>query len=179
MKKQIDLSLKDKIQSYIKNKMDISALIEGYDISNLDLSRAIITSLNASDDVLSNVNFSDAIIGGKEDKVFFNRTRLEHCSFIRTQFLGTVYFRYAYLLNCNFKEAFIPYIDYKFSQWQNCSFCDAVLAIGTGKGIGAIFDKNFFSDLSKHWGIVVIPRSEYEQLTKEYGNGQASTSKNA
>jgi len=171
MRKQIDANLRIKIQARIKNRLDISDLIEGYDISGENLSRAIITKLNVCDMNISNTDFSDSIIGSKDNNIMMNRTRFKHCSFLRAQIIGIAYMRHALFLNCNFKETFMPYIDYKFSQWQNCVFCDAVFAIGTGKGLGAIFDNKFFGDLSENWGVVVLRKTEYEKLLRGKENG--------
>ena len=45
MEKPMDAKRLEKIQRYIKNRLDISDLIDGYSIKGLDLSRAIIFGL--------------------------------------------------------------------------------------------------------------------------------------
>lgn len=153
--KSIDSALRSKIQTYIKNQADISELIKGYDLSNEDFTGAVINELWYSGETIQNSNFTRAIIGQAEKKIYLDNARLLNCSFIRTQFPGWVQCRSMRAENCNFKGAFMAYFDYKYAHFEKCVWCDTIFSIGTERGTGATFSSDFFRELSKQWGIEV------------------------
>jgi len=163
MQKSITAEHKERIRVAIKNKQDISGLISGYDIRNLDLSYAIISQIDVSNQDISNVNFSYAIIGMGSQIVHFNSVLANNCNFCGTMFNSNVMMRRGTFNSCNFNNAFLPYADYKFARFTNCNFCDMVFRIGADSGIGAVFDSSFFGALDKYWNVKIVSKSYDEQ----------------
>jgi uncharacterized protein YjbI with pentapeptide repeats len=153
--KPISDNLLRTIQLHIKNGLDISYLIKNIDIRGLDLSNSIIKDFNIVNGDISKCNFSKAIIG--EDNKITNLcgTNMNNCCFKNTRFLGTVRMRRCKCRNCNFAEAYMPYVEYQYADFTDATFCDTVFRIGSRVGIGAIFSTSFFQELSKHWGISI------------------------
>ena len=160
--------LRDKIKSYIKNKIDISPLIKDIDIKGEDLSRAIIKNFNRPDDNISGCNLCQTVIGEEGKITNLNRINARNCNFHRAKFLGTVWIRHADVRNCNFREANLVAFNYKFSDFRGCNFCDVIFCIGSDKGMGAILDEDFFKDLAASWGV------EVRLKNKEKKNGKQS-----
>ncbi len=155
MLKAMTHAQREQIQMYIKNRLDISELIKGYEIAGEDLSRSIITVMDVSDQDISRCNFSNAVIGTKDTIVNMNRVRAKECNFVRAIFPGEVWARQGVFRNSNFKGAFVPYVDYRYADFRNCNFCDCVFTISTPKSLGAMFSEDFFKDLSTHWGVEI------------------------
>jgi uncharacterized protein YjbI with pentapeptide repeats len=148
-------SLNEKIQTYIKNKLDISQLIKDVDIRNGNFCGAIITELDRPDGNISGANFTDAIIGTKNSVINLNRVIAKNCLFRRTIFPGEVLARLADCRGSNFEGAFMPYLDYRGTKLQNCIFCDTVFSIGSPKAINAEFGDEFFKILEQWWKIKI------------------------
>jgi uncharacterized protein YjbI with pentapeptide repeats len=164
MKTQMTHEIRTKIQQYIKNGIDISILIKDVDIKGEDLSRAIIKTFNRPDDDVSRCNFCQAVIGEEKKISNLNRLTAQNCNFHRTKFLGKVWLRQANVRGSNFREANLIALDYKFTDFRGCDFCDSFICIGSDRGTGALLDENFFKDLSESWGIKVILPKEYESF---------------
>jgi uncharacterized protein YjbI with pentapeptide repeats len=158
--KPVTNELKAKIRLMVKNKLDISDLIQDVNINGADLSYAIITKFDRIRQTISNVNFSYATIGDMRRITNLSRSKFYNCIFCYTKFIGIIYLRHAYCKDCNFNCAYLPDVEYQYSVFENCTFCESVLRIGTDYGYKAIFDKNLFKDLSKHWGVEVRKRED-------------------
>ena len=157
-------ALYEQIIQYKKKDLDIAALIENINIKGMDLSDAIISYLDVSDQDIQETNFANSIIGTKDNVVNFNRAIINGCCFAGTTFPGIVWLRRAYARNCNFKRMFAPYVDYRYTDFRGSSFCYCTWTIGTDKGLGAYFDDNFFRELSFYWGTKVISNELYNNL---------------
>lgn len=164
MKTLFDTILREKIREYVKNRLDISDLIKDRNIKGENLSYAIIKELDIHDEDVSECNFAHAIIGTSDNIINFNRAILKNCCFMGTTFPGIVWARRADFRNCNFKDAFAPYVDYRYSMMQNSTFCNTIFSISSEKSHGACFSKDFFKDLADKWGLVFLYQEEYEKL---------------
>lgn len=127
-----------KIQMYIKNKMDISALLDGYQLRNEDLSYSIISRFNRVSENISNTNFSNSVIG--EDNFICN---LSGCNFMgsnfsRVKFLGIIWLRRCNLTNSNFYGAWMPGVELNGSDITNMKMCDAFIRLGVKNWFGVV-----------------------------------------
>lgn len=148
--------LRSKIQLRIKNKLDISDLIEGVSIKGEDLSHSIIKKFNRVNEDISGVNLAFSEIGeiGKVTNISGNV--MKDVCLKGTKLYGVIYMRRCKCLRVNFSGAYMPYIEYQYTDFQNCTFCDCIMRIGSVVGMGANFDDKFFQELSKYWGIKVV-----------------------
>ncbi len=160
MKKQPSNEIKQKIQSYIKNKLDISNLIQDIDIRGLDLSGSIICTFNRPDDDYSGCNLSESVIGTEDKITNISNSKMLNCNFRNTIFKGTIWMRHCDARNSDFRGAYMVNLDYRFTNFEGCNLCSAVMRIGTKEGLGAILDENFMRDLSKYWQVNVTKRKE-------------------
>lgn len=151
--KQLSNELKNKINSYIKNKIDISDLLIGYDIKGLDLSNSVISNFNRINEDLSNTNFAGATIGIEGKITNLSNNNFQHCNFRGTRFLGKIFMRRCDCRNASFAEAFLPYVEYQYSDFRGCKFCATTLTIGSREGLKAKFSKELFTELIKYWDI--------------------------
>lgn len=163
--KPFDNNLKKQVQIAIKNKQDISSLIEDVNINSTtssitDLTYAIISKFDRIKDKISNVDFSNATIGQKGRITNFSRSKFYNCLFCNTKFLGITYLRHCVLDNCNLNNAWLVDVEYQYTKFPNCTFCEAVMRIGTDYGYKAEFDNHLFRDLSKHWSVEVRKKEE-------------------
>ena len=160
-------AIQEQIIEYKKSRLDISDLIKNVDISGQDLSNTIISRLDISDQDIKETNFANAILGTKDTIINVNRSTLDGSCLAGITCTGNVWARRTSFKNCNFKRAFVPYIDFRYADFRGASFCETIFTIGTEKAVGAIFDKDFFRDLAGKWGIVVLYESEYQELIKK------------
>ncbi len=163
--KPFDNNLKKQVQIAIKNKQDIYSLIENVNINGTavlitDLTYAIISKFDRIKDKISNVDFSNATIGQEGKITNLSRSKFYNCLFYNTKFLGTLYLKNCECTDCNFNSAHLHNMEYQYTKFINCTFCEAIMRIGTDYGYKAYFDKNFFRDLSKHWGVEVRKKDE-------------------
>lgn len=152
--------LKKEIAIYIKNKNDISDLIRDVDIRNSDLSNSIIKDLNRVCGDISGCNFSRAIIGTLENITNLCNCRMRNCSFYQTQFIGKIWVRRADAKGSNFNEAHMENFEYQYTNFEDCTFCNAVIRVGVGYGFGAKFSESFFKDLARGWNVQIIKNKE-------------------
>jgi uncharacterized protein YjbI with pentapeptide repeats len=152
--KPITNEIREKIQKYIKEGLDISKLIENYDIKGLDLSGAIITECSRLQEDLQNTKFIRCTFGGDKKIVNFSSSDLRGCNFSHAKFLGPTWFRATDLRNCNFSYAYIPNVDYQYAQMENINLCACVIRFGGTEGLGCTFSKSVLDKLSKYWKIV-------------------------
>jgi len=155
MKKPMSNKLRKKIKMYIKNKLDISDLIKDVSIKGENLSRAIIKDFSRPDDDISGCNLCEAIIGEDGKITNLNRVIAKNMNCQRAVLKGKVWLRLANARNSNFKEAFMPQLDYRFADLRGCDFCGAIFNFGSDKGVGAILGDDFFKDFAKQWGVEI------------------------
>lgn len=148
-------NIKEEVRKRIKNKIDISDLIEKEDISNEDLSGAVITKLIRRDSNISGCNFSNCTIGSDNSIIEIIRTNMSNCNFSGCKFIGTAWMRSCNAHNCNFKNADVHKVSYEYTDFSGSTFCESVITIGTRQGIGCIFPQSLFDDLTKNWNFKV------------------------
>ena len=166
MLKSIHNTLRKKVQYAIKNKADISDLIVGYDISNLDLTGAIISKLDLTNETITGTNFAYCLLGTDTGGIVFNNATLVNCCFQDARFPGTVMARRTKFIGCIFVACYVPYLDYCYASFERCIFCEAVFRIGFRQSLGVVFDDHFFGALTKYLGIKIIKNEEYDRLKK-------------
>jgi uncharacterized protein YjbI with pentapeptide repeats len=146
--------LREKIQRHIKNGIDISELIKDVSIKGEDFGYAKISYFHRVGEDFSNTNFYNASIGSDDKISMILNCNIQHCNFQKVKF-GKVFLRHSDARWASFREVIAPEVQYQFTDFRGCSFCHAVLKIGTEEGIGAKFDTAFFQDLTKGWGIEI------------------------
>lgn len=149
-KKQMTESVRNKIKTLIKNGLDISDEIADYDISDEDLSGAIIKNISRVAEKINNVNFVRCIIGEEGKITNLNGCDLRGCNFSYAKFLGTVWLRRADLRQCNFNDSFIPDVEYQYSDLRNASICNTVFRLSSKAGLGAKLEWKQFELLAKY-----------------------------
>ena len=143
--------LREQIKMHIKNKLDISDLIQNVSLKNEDLSGAVIKYIAKIGCDLYGCNFSHSILGC-EDKIFsLIQCNISNCNFEGCNFVGKAFLRSCVAKGCNFKNANVALVDYQHSDFSNSNFCGAIIRISTREGIGAKFPKSMFEDLMKGW----------------------------
>ncbi len=152
--------LRKKIKTYIKNKIDISPLIQDIDLKGEDLSGAIIKTFNRVEDDLSGCNFSRCIIGEEGKITNLSGTKFRNCNFRGTKFLGKIFLRHCDCRNSDFSEAWMPYVEGQFSDFRECKICEVFTRIGTDYWFKAKFDEGVLGDFPKMWGLEVRPKRE-------------------
>lgn len=143
--------LKEKIKINIKNKIDISSLIEDVDIKGMDLSWAIISKFRRLDSNLSGCNFSHCILGSDIDIFTLIRCNISNCNFDSANFIGKSWMRSCNAQNCNFKNSNVANVSYEHTNFKGSTFCGAIIKIGTRENVGSWFDKSLLEDLTKAW----------------------------
>jgi uncharacterized protein YjbI with pentapeptide repeats len=139
-----------KIKTYIKNKLDISDLIEDWNIQGEDLTGAIISRFNRVNEDLRNTNFYRAIIGTEKETTNLSGCNLSNCNFRSAKFLGNVVLARADLRNSTFDNAWIPDVDFRFADLRNISLCNTVIRLGTKTGFQAKMSWALFRAWAKH-----------------------------
>ena len=163
---------REQIKMYIKNGIDISPLLDGYSIRGENLEHAIIHNFNRTHDDLSNVNLSYATIGQEGKVTVLSNNIMRNCEFVGTKFLGIVFMRRCDCKGSNFNMAEMQNVEYQYTDFRQCTFCEAVLRLGVAYGYKAIIDENLFQDLAKYWNLKLVLRDkevfneELEQRTK-------------
>lgn len=155
MKPRIPDDVRKEMNRRIKNKLDISSLIEKYSIKGEDLSNAIIEEFNRNGEDISGLNLTNAVIGKESGATHISRANAKNCCFKNTRFLGKVMAKKTNFTNTNFAGAFIPICDYRFANLTNCVFCGTAFTIGTHYSYGSKFDEQLFRDLGKMWNLKV------------------------
>lgn len=161
--------LKKKIDTYIKNGIDISSLIEDVDLTNLNLSRAIIKKLNIRDRDISGCNFSNCVLGSEESTgnvptIAFINCKMHHCNFESAKFISTSWIRSCNAQFCNFSNADVSKVSYANSNFDGSRFCGAIIRIGTKEGSGTSFPQSLFNDLCSGWNIDLIVKPKKEKV---------------
>lgn len=151
MERPMTHELRNKINIAIKNKIDISDLIRDVSIKGEDLSNAIISDIYRIDTDISGCNFSGAIIGSSTKVATFIRCMMQNVNFESTNFIDKAWIRHCDAQNCNFKNANVSLVDYRDTNFDGSTFCNAIIRIGTACGIGCKFPKQMFYDLCKNW----------------------------
>lgn len=141
------------INSYIKNGIDISTLIEGKDIKNQNFNRAIISKMERVKDDISGCSFAFAKLGSKEIHLNIKilQTKMQNCNFECAEFIGTAWIRNCDAQNCNFKGADVSKVNYVHTDFSGSSFCESIIRISSRSGLGCKFPDNLFDELTKNW----------------------------
>lgn len=146
--------LRKKVQSYIKNHIDISELIKDVDIKGEDLSFAIIKKLYRKDTDMRGCNFSNSFLGEeKGNNVQFSLINcdMRNCNFQGAKFVGYAFVRGCNAQNCNFRGADVSKASYEHTDFTNSTFCGIIMRLGTKDGIGCLFPKDLLEQLTKEW----------------------------
>ena len=155
MKPKLSGAQRLEIKMYIKNKLDISPLIENYCVSSEDFTGAIIKKFDRPDEDISGIVLSNCIMGEEGKVTNLNRVIARNCNWRNSIWKGEVWARRGDFRHTSMTDIFLPYIDYRYADLRNCDFCNAVFQIGTAKGLGAQFSQDFFSDLAKSWNVEI------------------------
>ena len=147
---------------YIKNKIDISPLIEDYCIMGEDFTGAIIKKFNRPDEDVSGLIIANAVIGEEKSTTNMNRMVARNCNFRNSKWLGEVWARRADFRHTSFRNMFCPYMDYRYADLRFCDFCGAVFQIISTNGIGVKLSSEFFDEISKYWNIEIIQKKVEE-----------------
>lgn len=151
VEKIMNSELRKKINSYIKNGLDISELIKDVSIKGEDLSYSKIKSLYRVDTDISGCNFSHSIIGSEDTQTTIIKCKMNNCNFESAKFIGKVWMRNCDARNCNFKNSDVHTVSYNNTNFLGSTFCNSIITIGTKQGIGAIFPSSMFQELTKGW----------------------------
>ena len=155
MKPPLSSTQRLEIQMYIKNRIDISPLIDDYSIAGEDFTSAIIKTFNRPDEDISGVILANAIIGEEGKITNMNRTIARNCNFQSSKWLGEVWARRIDARNTTFTNASIPDLDYRYADLRGCDFCGALFKIATPKAMGSRFSEDFFKDMAKFWNVEI------------------------
>lgn len=154
--------IRDKIKLYIKNRIDISPLIKGISVKGEDLSRAIISDFDRVNENMNNTKFSYADIGTEGKTTVLSRNKMRNCEFIGTKFKGKVFFRRNDCTGSNFNGAWMCHTEYQFTDFTNCTFCEAIVRVGSDYAYKCKFDIGFFKDLVKGGNLEITLKKEQD-----------------
>lgn len=150
VRKVMTEEVRNKIKLYIKEGIDISDLIENYSLKNENLAGSIIKKLDRLQEDISNCNFVNCVIGEEGKVTNLSGCILKGSNFQSTKFLGTIWLRGSDLRNCNFNNAWIPFVDYQYADLRNISLCETTIKIGSKSGLHAKFNWSLFEKLAKY-----------------------------
>lgn len=156
--KPLTESIRQQIKLYIKNGLDISPLIEGYSIKNENLSGAIITKFNRVNQDMTGVNLTKCVIGLPSKINNISGSKLMRSKWCDANVQGVLFARRIDARDADFSGAILMNFEYQNANFNGAKFCEALIRIGSSYGLGAKFDNNFFSDLTKSWDIAVTRR---------------------
>lgn len=146
-------ALRSKINDYIRNKKDISDLIDGVDIKGENLARSIIKRMDRIEQDVSRCNFAGAIIGTESNTITLSACFARNCCFKGTKFVGKTIFRKTIFKGSDFTDAWVPFAEYQYADFRGCKWCGCVIRIGSSEGIKSKWDMNLFTQLIKFWDI--------------------------
>ena len=152
--------VKQRIRLRVKNKLDVSALIMNINIKGADLSNAIIKDFTRMKEDISNIDLTNATIGkeGKVNKIC--DCKLFNSMFVNTKFIGKWFFRRNNCKNSNFNGAWMHNTEYQYTDFTNCTFCEAIVRVGTEFAYKCKLDINFFKDLVKGSNLKITLKEE-------------------
>lgn len=154
--------IRNKIDMYRKNGLDISSLIDGVNIKGEDLRRCVIKNFNRNNEDLKGTKFSYATIGEEGKVLNISNNNFVGSEFIETKFIGKIFLRRCNCSSCNFNGAWMQNVEYQGTDFRKSDFCEAVIRLGSSYGLKAKFDENLFKDLAKHWNIQIIIKPDEE-----------------
>ncbi len=143
-------SVRAKVNSYIKNGLDISDLISDYDIQGEVFVGAIIKTIDRIGQKVTNTNFYRSVIGSEGKICNFSNSDFKGCNFSRVRFKGTVWFRHADLRNCKFNNAVLENVHYQYADIRNISLCETVMKMGSKAGYRAKANWSMFTELAQY-----------------------------
>jgi len=144
----MDISLLNKIQSYIKSGIDISDLIKNQDIRNLDLSYALISDFNVSKQDISGCR----LICAKIQKAQMIKTTARNVQFNYAD-MTDADISYIDARDSNFLNTNCTRTIYKYADLRGCNFCKATITLGPEYGYKAKVNNTLMNLLDKIWEI--------------------------
>ena len=160
MKKPMTQEVRKKIQTYIKNNLDISELIKDYSIKNEKLNGAIIKKFNRAYDDMSGVNLTKCIIGEQGKTNNITGAKLKNSIWCDVRVLGMLIANKCNCQGSDFSGAMLTNVEYQFCDFRNAKFCETCLRVGSAHGMGAKFDIAFFRDLARGWNVEIVPKDK-------------------
>ena len=136
--KPISSEIIKQIKLYSKKGIDIAPLINGYDISNMDLSNCYISELNLAECSISNVNFN-----GTKMKFIFNKGVARNCTFICSNLLPGSSLRAADMRTCNLNGTYMPNLDFAYCDFRDVDICSTTFTFFSKLAYKAKFSKKF------------------------------------
>ena len=79
-----------------------------------------------------------------------NEKVIKGSNFKNTRFEGKTWMKHCDLRNCNFTGAFLPYVEYQYSDLRGISLCETVFRLGVKCGYKSRFDPDIFTNLCKY-----------------------------
>lgn len=152
--------VREQIKIAIKNGNDISHLIKGVTICNEDLSGARIKEFNRISEDLSGLKLSKAIIGEEGKITNLSGSNMRKCRFDDVVFLGFIYMRRCDCRDSVFSGATMHNLEYQYTDFRGCTFCETAIRLGTSFSLGAKFSSDVFKDLGKMWGLEIKQKDE-------------------
>ncbi len=144
-------NIREQIKIRIKNKIDISDLIEDIDLKEENLSWAIISKFRRIDSNLSGCNFSHCTLGNDKDIFTIIRCNIGNCNFDSANFIGKAWMRSCNAQGCNFKNANVANVSYEYTDFKGATFCGSIIRIGTRENIGSEFSTDLLENLTSSW----------------------------
>ncbi len=144
----MDITLQNRVQSYIKSGIDISELIKNQDIRNLDLSYALISDFNVSKQDISGCR----LICAKIQKAQMIKTVAHNVQFNYAD-MTDANISYIDARDSNFLNANCTRTIYKYADLRGCNFCKATISLGPDYGHKAKVDHSLMDLLDKIWEI--------------------------
>ena len=158
--KEMTHALREKIKIYIKNGRDISELIKDVSLRGEDLSYAIIKDFKRIKDNMSGARFTKAQIGEEGKNTTICNNKMKGSFWDDCQFKGHIFFRRNDCENSDFCGALMHNVEYQFTNFRGCKFCETAIRIGMSYSEGARFSADLFRDLAKMWNLEITVKEE-------------------
>lgn len=146
----MDISLQNKIQSYIKSGIDINELIKNQDIRNLDLSYALISDFNVSKQDISGCR----LVCAKIQKAQMIHTIARNVQFNYAD-MTDANISYIDARDSNFLNANCTRTIHKYADLRGCNFCKATITLGPEYGYMAKVSGTLLSLLDRIWDVTI------------------------
>jgi uncharacterized protein YjbI with pentapeptide repeats len=169
--------LRKKILMRIKNRIDISDLVEGIDLKGENLSGAIISVFNRPESDFTKTNFSRAIIGADGTMTNISGSDLTDTNLNHTVFKGKLLLRRCKCLRTVFAYTYWPHAEYQHTDFRGSHFCETIMTFGSRCGLGAKFSREIFDDLIKYWEVEGV--RTMDDVKREVGDGFGTTEQKA
>lgn len=157
--------LRNKIKLAIKNRQDISDLIEGVDIKGENLSYAIIKRMDRIQDDFSGATFDYCVFGQSRERMNWSGSIAQNCRFRNARFESFMVFRGTDFRGSSFREAFLPFMTCEKADFRRVNWCDVTLQLGSEKMHNAKFSYGLIKVLAKFMNFKIT----VEPLGEKYG----------